>query len=126
MPRIISRLAHRYGMVAGSCTFSINYTVATGPPTLSNQAEAICNIGSAETTADSVIIDVPIFSPTMTVEKTGPDSAKAGDSVTYGYTITNIVKIANRGCDDASVTKGSIQNTISRVTGYAKVIVIII
>lgn len=72
------------------CTINVNRTVlATDPDPLPNTVTAIYNYGS-DSVQDSASHSVDLFVPGINISKTGTATSKAGDDVTYNFTITNL------------------------------------
>ena len=74
-----------------SCTFSYTYTVQSGDPDpLLNTADAHYHPdGFTNDITDSDSHSVDLFTPSVTIDKTGDTLSKVGDTVTYNVTITN-------------------------------------
>ncbi|MGD0160486.1 MAG: CARDB domain-containing protein, partial [Candidatus Bathyarchaeia archaeon] len=75
--------------VGASDTFSLNYTVPSGLPTLSNTVSASGSDVLGGLVSENASWSVTVLHPRLSVSKSGPASAHAGDTITYVITISN-------------------------------------
>jgi uncharacterized repeat protein (TIGR01451 family) len=78
-------------------TFSINYTVPSGLPILSNTVSASGTDVLGGLVFDSASWSVTVLHPGLSVSKSGPASAHAGDTITYVITVSNTGDCALNG-----------------------------